>query len=193
VEDTIQVVQHGLGLAPGTNQPLLGEPLANHSAELDALAAYLTTGIRAPVLKNPTLDQDLEAGRTLYVDRSCVLCHGGSAWTVSHIPASPGKLDADENGMVDEMLHDVGTASPRDVRGTTGFDVPSLIGLTLSAPYFHDGSMLDLPTLLRSGHPHSQDLTPLTEQEIRQLTYFLQTIQVTSPAFDLPRPISDTD
>lgn len=55
--------------------------------------------------------------------------------------------------MIDAVLRDVGTATPLDVRGATGFDPPSLLGVGLTAPYLHDGSRSTLEDLIAAGHP----------------------------------------
>lgn len=175
VEDTIRFVQHGIGLATGRDPPLLGSPNAGRSADLDALAAFLTRGIRAPVLPPPASDS--ERGRQLYIAAGCAICHSGPAWTSSARAGPPGSLDLDGNGMVDAVLRDVGTHNALDVRGATGFDVPSLLHVGLTAPYLHDGSMPTLAALLASGHPHpAAGRTTLTDADIAALVTFLQSI-----------------
>jgi YVTN family beta-propeller protein len=175
VEDTIHIQQHGLGLAPGADPPLLGPPNAGRSADLDALAAFMAQGIRVPAVPQPPTD--LARGRALFVAAGCASCHGGPHWTTSAMPGSAGTLDPDGNGMVDEVLRDVGTVNPRDLRGATGFDVPSLLGVGLTPPYLHDGSYWTLEALLASGHPDPEgDGNGLTAEEIRDLSAFVRSI-----------------
>jgi YVTN family beta-propeller protein len=175
VEGTIQAIQLGVGLAPGTDPPQLGAPNAGRSPDLDDLAAYVTHGIRSPALLTPTLTS--EAGRALFISAGCVVCHAGPAWTISALPGIPGTLDVDGNGMVDEALHDVGTLNPLDIRGQTGFDVPSLLNIGQTAPYLHDGSMPTLDALLNSGHPDPTGSgNHLTSVEVTELANFLRTI-----------------
>lgn len=152
VEQTVELIQHGLGLAPGADEPSLGAPLAGRSADLDALAAFVTRGIRAPAMPPPK--GDLAAGRQLFVERGCGACHGGPAWTSSRLVGPAGTLDPDGNGAIDAALRDVGTLNPRDIRREKGFDPPSLLGVGLTPPYLHDGSMPSLGMLLTSGHPN---------------------------------------
>jgi YVTN family beta-propeller protein len=151
IEFTIRVIQFGLGLAPQPDPPLLGAPIAGRSADLDALAAYVAGGIRAPAVAPPAFGA--AHGRQLFVSAGCTGCHGGPQWTSSAETGPAGMLDPDGNGMVDATLHDVGTLDPRDVRGATGFDPPSLLGVGLTVPYLHDGSMPTLAALLAVGHP----------------------------------------
>ncbi len=174
VEETIHLIQHGLGLAPGEDQPLLAEPNAGRSEELDALVAFMAHGIRVPALASA--ENDFSAGRDLFVSAGCADCHGGDNWTSSALPGAAGTLDPDGNGMVDDVLRKVGTLNPRDLRGATGFDPPSLLGVGLTAPYFHDGSMPSLADVLRSGHPDPLGGNGLTEAEIDELVKFLQQI-----------------
>ncbi|MCC6455462.1 MAG: beta-propeller fold lactonase family protein [Caldilineaceae bacterium] len=182
VEETIHEIQSGLGLIPGEGPTLLGAPLAGRNADLDALSAFLLRGMRPVHIVAPadnTTDNrvDLAAGRALFTAQSCNSCHGGSAWTISALPGEPGTLDPDGDGMINSVLRDVGTYGERDVRGKGGFDVPSLLGVGLTAPYFHDGSALTLEDLLRSGHPLLQtERPPLSNAELADLVAFLRSI-----------------
>lgn len=174
VEDTVQHIQHGLGLAPGVDPELLGWPNHGRSSDLDALAAFMAQGIRTPNLPSAP---DTAAGRQLFQAAGCAGCHGGPTWTSSQLPGPPGTLDPDGNGMVDEVLRDVGTLNPRDIRGSSGFDPPFLLNVRLTAPYLHDGSMPTLTALLASGHPDPAGQgNGLSATEIETLVLFLGTI-----------------
>jgi YVTN family beta-propeller protein len=174
VEETIQVIQHGFGLAPGLDPPLLGGPNAGRSTNLDALAAFMEHGIRPP---NLPFGQDVSLGRSLFQSKGCSACHGGPTWTSSAMPGLVGTLDPDGNEMVDDVLQEVGTVNPLDVRGATGFDPPSLFGVGLTAPYLHDGSMPSLEALLVSRHPDPQGAgNGLDDEEITALVAFLRSI-----------------
>jgi YVTN family beta-propeller protein len=191
VEETIHLIQHGLGLAAGNDLHMLGAPLAGQNAELDALAAFLLQGIRpiqvASDMADETNASDLAAGRALFIRQGCNQCHGGAAWTISTMPGVAGTVDDDGDGMVNSALRDVGTYTERDVRGKGGFDVPSLLGVGLTAPYFHDGSALNLEAVLRSGHPRSQgDLPPLDAAEMADLLLFLRSIGPDSATVPVP-------
>lgn len=178
VEDTIHVIQRGLGLGPGADPPLLGATNAGRSPDLDALALFLKSGLRAP--RQPIAET--AAGRTLFISAGCAACHSGPHWTISSLPGAATMLDLDGNGMVDELLRDVGTAGPLDGRGATGFDVPSLVGVGLTNPYLHDGSMPTLEALLASGHPDPLgNGNHFTVQEIAELVSFLQSISAETP------------
>jgi hypothetical protein len=183
VEETIQLIQHGLGLAPGADPPQLGPPNAGRSMDLDALAAFLERGIRPPVPPSPV--GDIAQGRHLFQAAGCVECHGGPQWTSSAMPGPAGILDPDGNGMVDAVLRDVATFNPLDMRGARGFDPPSLLNIGLTAPYLHDGSMPSLEALLTSGHPDPPgNGKSLDSEEITTLTAFLRSIGAATPPLE---------
>ena len=150
------------------------------------MAVYLERGIRPPTLPVAADETQAERGRVLFVARGCHACHGGATWTSSRLPGAAGSLDADGNGMIDAVLRDVGTLNPRDVRGHTGFDPPSLLGVGLTAPYFHDGSMPTLAALLASGHPTPAAADPPNAADLADLVAFLRTIDATTPPIDAP-------
>jgi YVTN family beta-propeller protein len=180
VEETLQIIQHGLGLAPGADPAQLGFPNAGRSVSLDALALFLAQGIRNPT--PPVPPGNLSVGRALYIAAGCPACHGGANWTSSALPGLPGTLDPDGNGMVDEVLRKVGTLNPLDVRGATGFDPPSLLNVGLTAPYLHDGSVLTLELLLATGHPDPLGAgNGLSPAQIESLTAFLHNIGPATP------------
>lgn len=174
VEETIEVIQNGVGLASGSDPALLGMPNSGRSFALDSLAAFLARGIRVP---SPALPQSdiIKQGRHLFQSAGCVDCHSGPTWTVSHLPGPPNTLDPDGNGMIDDNLYDVGTLNSRDIRGKLGFDPPSLLNVSLTAPYLHDGSMPTLEALIITGHPTHKE-TSLTREEITTLVAFLRSI-----------------
>ena len=121
-------------------QASLGAPKAGLSAELDDLAAYVSSlGIES-VPRSPhrgstgALTAEGVAGRDVFLAQGCQSCHVGPAKTDSTLGAA--------------TLHDVGTlrtSSGGRLGGTLpGIDTPSLLGLWRTAPYLHDGSAATL-------------------------------------------------
>ena len=118
-----------------TNTPL-GPPKAGLSADLDALAAYVSSLGHATVPRSPFRQSDgsttaeADLGRDLFVSEGCGSCHSGPDFTGSTTPAA--------------TLFDVGTmrtTSGQRLGGPLdGIDTPTLLGLWNTAPYFHDGS-----------------------------------------------------
>lgn len=118
-------------LASDGSYDTLGKPAAGASAELDALAAYITSlaqVARSP-FRNPdgSFTKDALAGREIFARSGCPACHNGPDLTDS----------------ATGVLHDVGTLLPssadRLFQKLTGLDTPTLKGLWQSAPYLHDG------------------------------------------------------
>jgi YVTN family beta-propeller protein len=165
-------------------QDTLGVAKAGKSADLDALAAYVTSlNTFAPSpQRNPdgSLTAPALAGKTLFQNAGCVQCHGGNPFT-----DSPSRL-----------LHDVGTitqpGSGKRLNGPlTGFDTPTMRDVWNTAPYLHDGSATTLNDAI-SAHTS----VTLSTAEIAQVAAYIQqvggteavtdnippTVTVTSPA-----------
>jgi YVTN family beta-propeller protein len=167
-EKDIETLMHGVGLAPGAALPELGEANSNTSTDLDSLAKFVLEGIRVPRASAITSQQE-ERGRKVFLKAGCQQCHAGTHWTISSLPASLNSMSGAE---ITSALRDVGTATPNDVLGQDGFDVPTLLGLGASAPYLHDGSAQRLDVVLEN----SKHAPSLTETEVADLTTFLRGI-----------------
>jgi hypothetical protein len=139
VEVTIRDIQFGTGLVSGPPHDTIGKPHAGLSRRLDALAAYLGT---LDVLDSPFGGDRtvMEAGESVFENLGCASCHIPPLYT-------------------DHDIHDVGTGDPSLEKNShgrgTSFDTPSLIGLWLTAPYFHDGSAATLEQALQTGTVHN--------------------------------------
>lgn len=182
VEVDIEQLMQGIGLAPGVASRPLGAPNKGRSADLDALAAFVLRGIRVP--RAPDVDaQQATRGRATYLRLGCHTCHGGDAWTTSHLPGPPGTLAPDGALEVVAVLHDVGTFdSSREGLGANGFDVPTLLGVHATAPYFHDGSATRLADVVT--HPVHGDPT-LSPSDVLDIVAFLESID----AYTEPVPL----
>ncbi|MBI1318691.1 MAG: hypothetical protein GC168_07050 [Candidatus Hydrogenedens sp.] len=110
----------------------LGSPKSGLNADLDALAAYVTSLGTASLPRNPerdplgALSEAAVRGAAVFTAQGCAVCH---------IP---------EDGYTDRQMHDVGTlraSSGQRLGGPlTAIDTPTLLGLQASAPYFHNGT-----------------------------------------------------
>ena len=172
-ENDIEELMDGFGLAPGVVQRLLGVPNGGRSDDLDALAAFLLTGVRTPVaaVGDPAM---LARGRELFIAANCGSCHGGPAWAVSSLPGPVGSLAPNGELEVEAVLVDVGTYAPgSDILGAQGFDISTLLGLHASAPYLHNGSAATLVQVLTEP-AHSG--TAFTPAETADLAAFLASI-----------------
>jgi hypothetical protein len=104
----------------------LGTPKAGRSAELDALAAYVSSLTSAPTSpfrnSDGTMTADAIAGQAIFSSAGCATCHSGSEMTDSAL----------------NVFHDVGTitaaSGQRKGQTLTGFDTPTVIGVWARRP-----------------------------------------------------------
>lgn len=157
LEITIRKIQFGQGLIAGEAHDTLGEPHAGLSVELDALAEYLAS---LQVLPSPYAEDKsaISRGEAMFDNLGCASCHGPPLYT-------------------DRQLHDVGTGDPLKEKNShgrgTSFDTPTLSGLWLTAPYFHDGSAGTIEEVFQAGSlPHNIG-ERLNADELKDLVTFL--------------------
>src|SRR4029077_17155885 len=128
----------------GTRSQPVGDPKAGLSADLDALAAYVSSLTKNGDSPDRNADGSFTsaalAGQSVFQQQNCVQCHSGSQFTDSAL----------------NVFHDVGTLKPSSGKRLgatlTGLDTPTLRGLWATAPYLHDGSA---PTLEAAISAHS--------------------------------------
>lgn len=182
-ENDIRHAAEGQGLLDdadwnaGTTAQTLGDPKAGLSADLDALAAYvssLTEFPRSPLrLADGSLGPAALAGEALFVSPmlGCTSCHAGPRMTDSEFIAGV------------PVLHDVGTlteASGQRLGGPLlGLDTPTLRGLWNGAPYLHDGSAATLLDVLTTANPGDQHgaTSMLTSEQLDQLVAYLLSVE----------------
>ena len=125
----------------------LGTPKAGRSAELDALAAYLTSLDATPA--SPTPDADPSGGADALHAAGCTECHTPPHYTDSAVG----------------VRHDVGTltaASGQRLGGPLdGLDTPTLLGVWDTGPWLHDGSALTLEEAIQA-HNSAAELDEAT-------------------------------
>jgi DNA-binding beta-propeller fold protein YncE len=158
----------------GTCNETLGDKKGGKSADLDALAAYVTSLVGEP--RSPFRSESggltpaATRGKAVFErsDTGCTTCHSGPRLTDSGF-VSPGV----------PRLHDVGTlrdGSGKRLGGTlTGIDTPTLHGLWHSAPYLHDGSAPTLRDVLVTrnvGDKHGKT-SQLSAGEVDDLVAYL--------------------
>ncbi|PYJ05711.1 MAG: hypothetical protein DME25_07975 [Verrucomicrobia bacterium] len=146
----------GTGLAQDGQppNPPLGAPNAGRSADLDDLAAYISSlgqPSRSPFRNSDgTLTDAARSGKVLFLALQCVSCHVPPRFTDSILTPDPASF----------ILHDVGTITPasgsRLGGPLSGLDTPSLLGVWDSAPYLHDGSAPTLGDVLTTKNPSDQ-------------------------------------
>lgn len=168
VENDIREDFLGTGFLSATQYTQTSNPLgarkAGLSADLDALAAYVTS--LATVPRSPyrntdgTLTAAGQAGKALFANLNCQRCHQGATFT-------------------DSQRHDVGTIQGSSGLGLgeplpgKGFDTPTLKGLWDSAPYLHNGQAATLHEVLQNARHMGR---ALSATEKSQLVAYLQQI-----------------
>ena len=166
-EFAIRMDSFGDGLIDGEMNCSLDPPdCVNHppnggrSAELDALAAYISS-LELPLSPNHIHGQPLteaeQRGQALFnsPETGCADCHPSPLYT-------------------DNLIHDVGTATAGEKIGPT-FNTPSLRGVYDSAPYFHDGSastLYEAVTRPTAGGEHDVSGI-LAEEQMQDLIAYL--------------------
>jgi YVTN family beta-propeller protein len=134
--------------------------------DLDAIAAYIAFGIRAPVTAIKATDPDVVQGRALFAAANCQGCHGGANWTASTLDFTPPPAATEINaGQLSRFLCKAGTfdaalanelkgggvagqVNTAGANGGLGINIPSLLSVFASAPYFHSGSARTLDEVL---------------------------------------------
>jgi YVTN family beta-propeller protein len=138
----------------GTRSQPLGLPKAGISADLDALAAYvssLSTFAPSPYRNaDGTLTKTAQAGRTAFLKNNCASCHGGAGFT---------------NSGDGSQLKNIGTlnaaAGQRLGGPLTGIDIPTLRDVWNSAPYLHDGSAATISNAIQAHNTVTLSATDL--------------------------------
>lgn len=172
-EHDIEGLMDGVGLASGPAQRELGAPNGGRSEALDTLAAFVLKGIRVPGAARHD-EAAFVRGREAFARADCSSCHGGPRWTGSSLSGPIGTLAPNGELEVTVALREVGTYHPEtDVLGQNGFDVPTLLGLHVSAPYLHNGGALELGQVLENPQHVGDDLS---EREKADLLAFLRSI-----------------
>ncbi|GEP45049.1 hypothetical protein BGE01nite_43400 [Brevifollis gellanilyticus] len=158
----------------GTRNLPLGDAKAGVSADLDALAAYvtsLTAESRSPFRNaDGTLTTAAVVGERVFRQQNCASCHNGARFTNSAL----------------NVFSDVGTikqptSGKRLNAALTGFDVPTLRGLWATGPYLHDGSASTLTAAVRA---HTG--VTISDADVASLSAYLQQIDDAPAAAPVP-------
>jgi len=121
--------------------------------DLSALEAYMGS-MTLPARDQRPSNLLVAEGKRVF---EAALCSG------CHIP---------DKGYRDGKLHDVGTSIGR-------LDTPSLLGLRMGGPYFHDGAaktLMEVVLLANQGGRHMGDTKDLTKNQRTALVAFLETL-----------------
>jgi YVTN family beta-propeller protein len=158
----------------GTRSQPLGDRKAGLSADLDALAAYVSSLSTFDATPYRNADGSLSSagasGRTVFQSK-CATCHGGADYTDS----------------ASGTLHNIGTlkatSGSRSGSALTGIDAPTLRDAWATAPYLHDGSA---PTLADAVAAHAA--ISLTATERTNVVEFVRQIGREEPGITVAPP-----
>jgi uncharacterized protein (TIGR03437 family) len=169
----------------------------------DAIRAYIVSGIRAPISPVSKTDPDVVAGRALFIDSNCHVCHGGAQWSTSKVrSAAPPDASLVVAGQLIAEVRPVGSfnaATTNEVRanaaaplGAAGFNPPSLLSLfAFPQTFFHNGSADTLDSVMQNVAHRSAgtgtDRLPNASQRA-QLIKFLLSIDAATPPIAPPAP-----
>ncbi len=187
------------------------------NADLDAIAAYIALGVRAPISPLGSYSPGVRHGRKQFETAGCQNCHGGENWTTSILDFTPpaaaaevvdaqlvrflcrvGTFDANlfADGAGNEIRANAlvaGAGANVQARGALGFNVPSLLSVFASAPYLHGGTAPTLDAVLdnvthRSAGSGGVDM--LTNPNDREaVVRFVKSIdRSTEPFLNVTRP-----
>ena len=173
--------------------------------DLDAIAAYIAFGIRAPVAPlGASTDPEVTEGRTLFATANCQGCHGGANWTASTLDFTPPPAGAEitaaqlnrflcKAGTFDAALANelkgggvAGQANTDGANGVLGINIPSLLSIANSGPYFHSGAAQTLDAVLENVDHRKLGTTVDTlssAADRTKLVKFLKSIDLTTPTF----------
>ncbi len=137
---------------------------ASTAAKLDH---YLDTTPRPERPMTPDMPA-VARGRAAFVKAGCDTCHSGEVLT--------NNTNRDVGTLVTDRTRFGGNVDDRDKVGS-GFNVPSLLGVSRSAPYLHDGSEATLAARVfgNAGDRHGTTST-LSEPEKHDLVAYLKSL-----------------
>ncbi len=129
------------------------------------------------------LDVQQKDGLKLFIDKGCAACHnginlGGGMYAKFGVITPP---DVKYRPVGDKGRE----AVTKSVSDEYSFKVPSLRNITLTAPYFHTGSVWDLKEAVKV-MSQAQLAEPLTDQDVDKITAFLATLKGDQPKVTVP-------
>ncbi|HLP40378.1 MAG TPA: hypothetical protein VK465_02620, partial [Fibrobacteria bacterium] len=216
--DEVQDFEHdirgpfkGEGLMPsadflqGTRNTTLGDKKAGISADLDALAAYVTSlsRVNASPFRNPdgSMTEAALRGKVLFEseDLGCAKCHAAPNFTDSRLPGplekpvpGPTSVHGKSRSYITAqgfLLHDVGTLKPTSGKrlkdSLPGLDTPTLKGIWETGPYLHDGSAATVRDVLTKANPEDRHgrTSHLSPAQVSDLEAYLLQLDETPPDF----------
>jgi YVTN family beta-propeller protein len=192
---------------------------SGRDARQDAIAQWIAKKVRASRAPVDRFDPAAIRGRELFGQvglvlpgMSCASCHAGAKWTRSSIDAPPPDpanvigAELRHTSSLANVLFNVGTFNQagrqNEVRfnaadisqaiaplGANGFNVPSLLSVHETAPYFYSGLAQTLDEVLNGSRDGNGGMRVHFVQDPKRradLIQFLRSIDNTTPPFPVP-------
>lgn len=139
------------------------------------------------------LNEQQVRGMNLFENVGCTECHSGPAlngWQVGDTEPTFEKFPRfTENSFVQrfELARDLGRfEATHNVDDKHDFKVPTLRNITITAPYFHNGSVESISDAVRVMGMTELD-TELSDREVADIVAFLESLEGEFPEITLPR------
>ena len=132
------------------------------------------------------LDRREKTGLIKFRQFGCTTCHNGVA---------VGGSSLQRLGQVEPYpdQHDLGRFAVTHLADDKmRFKVPSLRNVTRTGPWFHDGSLTDLPSVIRTMGRYQLGRS-LTDDDVRDIAAFLGSLEGTIPAAYIAPPLLPSD
>ncbi|WAM24603.1 cytochrome-c peroxidase [Myxococcus sp. NMCA1] len=166
---------------PGDKKPVT---MANAARAIAAFERKLVTTSRFDSFvggKHDALTEQEQRGLQLFATTGCTTCHNGPA--VGGTSFQKLGLIEDYPGLKDAGRFDA--TKNEDDRGK--FRVPTLLNVDKTGPYLHDGSVVELPQMVRLMAKHQLART-LTDPEVDDLVAFLKSLTGELPPAEFIAP-----
>ncbi|WP_141591082.1 cytochrome-c peroxidase [Myxococcus sp. AB056] len=166
---------------PGDKKPVT---MANTARAIAAFERKLVTTSRFDAFvggKHDALTEQEQRGLQLFATTGCTTCHNGPA--VGGTSFQKLGLIEDYPGLKDAGRFDA--TKNEDDRGK--FRVPTLLNVDKTGPYLHDGSVVELPQMVRLMAKHQLART-LTDPEVDDLVAFLKSLTGELPPAEFIAP-----
>lgn len=166
---------------PGDKKPVT---MANAARAIAAFERKLVTTSRFDAFvdgKHDALSEQEQRGLQLFATTGCTTCHNGPA--VGGTSFQKLGLIEDYPGLKDAGRFDA--TQNEDDRGK--FRVPTLLNVDKTGPYLHDGSVVELPQMVRLMAKHQLART-LTDPEVDDLVSFLKSLTGELPPAEFIAP-----
>ncbi len=189
---------------PGYTEAFAAAFGAGDTVTVDNFAKAVAAYERTLITPNSPYDQYVKGNKAALTDQQvrgmntfaevgCVQCHSGAAFNGPQLPEGTGffmKFPLYQNGVMEARYNFSADNGRFDVTGNEAdrhaFKVPTLRNVALTAPYFHNGTVKTLQdaVMVMGKVQLNKDLT---EQQISDITAFLNALTGEFPKIEMPR------